>query len=217
MSRSKTALKLVVIDRDGTLNTWREGYIKSPDEFEAIPGSLDAVALLNGAGWHVVVASNQPALGRGVMDMAALNAIHAVMHQQLAQAGGWVDAVFFCPHSADAGCDCHKPRPGLLLQIAERYGVELASIHVVGDALRDVQAAAQAGCIPHLVCTGEGELWHGRKPESNFPPHTRIHADLLAFAHFLLAQQELQDHAGKALETPLKTPSNPPPEAATVP
>ena len=145
MLRTKNALKLVVIDRDGTLNTYREGYIKSPEEFEAIPGSLEAVALLNRAGWHVVVASNQPGLGRGVMDMAALNAIHTVMHQQLAAAGARVDAVFFCPHSADDGCDCHKPLPGLLLQIAERYGVELASIHVVGDALRDLQAATQAG------------------------------------------------------------------------
>ena len=190
MLRSKNALKLVVIDRDGTLNTYREGYIKSPEEFEAIPGSLEAIAMLNCAGWHVVVASNQPGLGRGVMDMAALNAIHTVMHQQLAAAGARIDAVFFCPHSADDGCDCHKPLPGLLLQIAERYSVELSSIHVVGDALRDTQAAAQAGCIPHLVCTGEGECWRGRPLGGNFPPNTQVHADLLAFARFLLAQQE---------------------------
>ena len=209
MLRTKNALKLVVIDRDGTLNTYREGYIKSPEEFEAIPGSLEAVALLNRAGWHVVVASNQPGLGRGVMDMAALNAIHTVMHQQLAAAGARVDAVFFCPHSADDGCDCHKPLPGLLLQIAERYGVELASIHVVGDALRDLQAATQAGCIPHLVCTGEGESWRTRKPQSSLPPHAHIHAHLLAFARFLLAQQEQEQNTATAAETPSNTPNTP--------
>ena len=181
----------------------------SPEEFEAIPGSLEAVALLNRAGWHVVVASNQPGLGRGVMDMAALNAIHTVMHQQLAAAGARVDAVFFCPHSADDGCDCHKPLPGLLLQIAERYGVELASIHVVGDALRDLQAATQAGCIPHLVCTGEGESWRTRKPQSSLPPHAHIHADLLAFARFLLAQQEQEQNTATAAETPSNTPNTP--------
>lgn len=191
-TRHKNHLKLVIIDRDGTLNVFREGYIKSPDEWEPLPGALEAVALLNRAGWHVVLATNQPGLGRGVMDMAAFNAIHAVMHAQLAAAGARVDAVFFCPHSAEDNCPCRKPAPGLLLEIGQRYGVDLTTVHAVGDALRDVQAAAAAGCKPHLVCTGEGAQWQGRPLDAAFPPHTRVHADLLAFAQTLLAEEEAQ-------------------------
>lgn len=200
MSRAKNPFKLVVMDRDGTLNVYRDGYTKTADEFEPVPGALDAVALLNRAGWHVIMATNQPGLGRGVMDMTALNAIHTVMHQQLAAAGGRIDAVFFCPHSPDDQCECRKPSPGLLMDIAERYGVELSAIHMVGDALRDVQAAAAAGCQPHLVCTGEGEPWRNRPLDATFPPHTQVHADLLAFAQWLLAQEEAEQAAGKAAQ-----------------
>jgi D-glycero-D-manno-heptose 1,7-bisphosphate phosphatase len=192
MSRTKKPFKLVVIDRDGTINTFREDFTKAPEEFVAVPGALEAVALLNRAGWHVVIATNQPGLGRGVLDMTALNAIHAEMHRQLAAAGGRIDAIFFCPHGPEESCDCRKPQPGLLLQIAERYELQPADIHMVGDAWRDMQAADQAGCRPHLVCTGECAAWRGRPLDASFPSGTRVHDDLLAFARYLLAQEEEQ-------------------------
>lgn len=194
--RNKNNLKLVIIDRDGTLNVYREGYIKEPEEWVPVPGALEAISLLNRSGWHVVVASNQPAIGRGVMDAATLHAIHAVMHKQLAAVGGRIDAVFFCPHTPDEACHCRKPAPGLFEEIGERYGVELSEIHGVGDALRDVQAAAAAGCIPHLVCTGESERWLDRPLDDSFPPHTIKHPDLLAFAHYLIAQEPQPDEPG---------------------
>lgn len=190
MARHKSQLKLVVIDRDGTLNECRDGFIKGPEEWHPLPSALEAVAQLNRAGWHVVIATNQPGLGRGVMDMAAFNAINTLMHQQLAAAGARVDAVFFCPHSTDDGCDCRKPEPGLLRQIGERYGVDLSQVHVAGDALRDALAATTAGCKPHLVCTGEGAQWLERPLDERFPPQTRVHPDLLAFAHALLAEEQ---------------------------
>ena len=188
----KTNFKLVVIDRDGTLCEYREGYIKSPEEWVPVPGALEAVALLNRAGWHVVMATNQPAIGRGVMDMASLNAINAVMHRQLAAAGARVDAIFFCPHLPEEGCHCHKPAPGLLEEIGHCYGVELSAVHAVGDALRDVQAAVAAGCVPHLVCTGEGARWLDQPLDAEFPPHVQVHRDLMDFARHLLAQEERQ-------------------------
>ena len=192
MSRSKKSFKLVVIDRDGTINSLREGFTRVPEEFVAVPGALEAVALLNRAGWHVVIATNQPGLGRGVLDMTALNAIHAEMHRQLAAAGGRIDAIFFCPHGPEESCDCRKPEPGLLLQIAERYELQPEDIHMAGDAWRDVQAASQAGCQPHLVCTGECAAWRGRTLDASFPAGTLVHDDLLAFARYLLAQEEEQ-------------------------
>lgn len=189
----KTNLKLVIVDRDGTLNEYQEGYIKSPQEWRPVPGAIEAVAMLNRAGWHVVVASNQPGLGRGVMDMTSLNAIHNVMHQQLAAAGGRVDAIFFCPHSPEESCQCRKPAPGMLLDIGARYGIDLHGVHAVGDALRDVQAAAAAGCTPHLVCTGEGAYWLDKPLGQEFPPHTQVHRNLLDFARKLLAQEVQED------------------------
>ncbi|MDO5652747.1 MAG: D-glycero-beta-D-manno-heptose 1,7-bisphosphate 7-phosphatase [Brachymonas sp.] len=190
MSRNKNQPRLVVIDRDGTLNTWREGFTRTPEEFEPVPGALEAVALLNRAGWLVVMATNQPGLGRGVLDMTTFHAINTRMHQELAVAGGRLDAVFFCPHGPEDNCRCAKPQPGLLLDIAKRYGVEPKQIPMVGDALRDMQAAASAGFQPHLVCTGEGRVWRDRALDASFPPNTQVHSDLLAFAEDLLAKEE---------------------------
>ena len=171
--------KLVIFDRDGTINQDRDDYVKSADEWVPLPGVLDAIARLNHAGWQVVVATNQSGLGRGLYDMAALNAMHAKMHALLAAVGGRVDAVFYCPHSPDDGCHCRKPEPGLLEQIGERYGVELQGVPMVGDSARDVLAGVAAGCEPHLV----------RDLPESFPKATRVHADLAAFADFLLARE----------------------------
>lgn len=188
-------MKLVIIDRDGTLNEDSADYIKSPAEWQPLPGALEAVARLNHAGWHVVIASNQSGLGRGLFDMATLNAMHAKMHKMLATAGGRVDAVFFCPHAAFDGCHCRKPLPGLFEQIGERYGIDLKGVPVVGDAVRDVVAGAAAGCEPHLVLTGKGAAYRGLALPDTFPAGTRVHEDLAAFADYLVARDLLASEA----------------------
>lgn len=178
--------KLVILDRDGTINVDRDDYVKSADEWEPLPGALEAIAQLNHAGVHVVVATNQSGLGRGLFDMAALNAMHAKMNKMLAAVGGRVDAVFFCPHSPEEACHCRKPAPGLFEQIAERFGVSMKGVPVVGDTLRDLQAGVALGCEPHLVLTGKGAALRGQPLPAHFPSNTRVHEDLTAFvAHWL--------------------------------
>jgi D-glycero-D-manno-heptose 1,7-bisphosphate phosphatase len=181
-------MKLVILDRDGTINADSDEFIKSPQEWQPLPGALEAIAKLNHAGWHVAIASNQSGLGRGLFDVASLNAMHAKMHKLLAAVGGRVDAIFYCPHSPDEGCTCRKPLPGLFEQIAERFGVDLKGMPVVGDGLRDVQAGAAAGCEPHLVLTGKGEEFRGRELPATFPPGTQVHRDLAAFADYLVSR-----------------------------
>jgi len=181
-------MKLVILDRDGTINHEREDYIKSPEEWVPLPGSLEAIARLNHAGWHVVVATNQPGLGRGLLDVLALNAIHAKMLRQLAAQGGRIDAVFYCPHVPDDGCHCRKPAPGLLTQIAERYGVEPRELRVAGSTAEHLQAGAAIGAQLHLVCTGQSAaLRPGGALPPGVPEGTLAHADLQAFADHLLA------------------------------
>ncbi len=184
-----SGIKLVVLDRDGTINQDSAEYVKSPEEWQPLPGALEAIARLNHAGWHVVIASNQSGLGRGLFDVSTLNAMHTKMHALLAAVGGRVDAVFYCPHTSDDACHCRKPEPGLLEQIGERYGVELSQVHMVGDSARDVLAAVAAGCQPHLVLTGKGETYRGRALPDSFPKATKVHADLAAFVDFLLTQE----------------------------
>lgn len=187
-------MKLLILDRDGTLNRNRDDYVASPDEWEALPGALEAVAKLNHGGWRVVLATNQSGIGRGLFDMASLNAIHAKMHRQLAAAGGRIEAIFFCPHAPEDGCHCRKPEPGLFEQIGERFGVPLAEVPVAGNALRHVQAGAAAGCPTHLLLTGKSEHLRALEAGSEapavvgLPPAARVHADLSAFADWLLAQ-----------------------------
>ena len=179
-------MKLVILDRDGTINSDSEDFVKSPDEWTALPGSLEAIARLNHAGWHVVIASNQSGLGRGLFDVAALNAMHAKMYKLLAALGGRVDAVFYCPHSPEEDCQCRKPLPGLFEQIGERFGVSLKGVPTAGDSLRDIQAGAAAGCEPHLVLTGKSERYRGGRAPEGLPAGTWIHQDLSAFADFIL-------------------------------
>ena len=181
-------MKLVILDRDGTINTESADFIKSPEEWMPLPGALEAIARLNHAGWHVVVASNQSGLGRGLFDVASLNAMHAKMYKMLAAVGGRIDAVFYCPHTPDDKCHCRKPEPGLFEQIGERYGIDLKGVAVVGDALRDVVAGASAGCEPHLVLTGNGAAYRGRDLPETFPANTRVHEDLSAFADWMVAR-----------------------------
>jgi D-glycero-D-manno-heptose 1,7-bisphosphate phosphatase len=182
-------MKLVILDRDGTINQDSDDYIKSPEEWVPLPGSLEAIAKLNHAGWHVVVASNQSGLGRGLFDVATLNAMHAKMAKKLAAVGGRVDAVFYCPHTPEDACGCRKPLSGLFEQIGDRYNLDLATVPAVGDTLRDVQAAAKAGCKTHLVLTGKGEQFRDQALTPDFPADTRVHDNLMAFADYLLANE----------------------------
>ena len=189
------APKLIVIGRDGILNRFREDHVKEPSEWEALPGALEAVAKLNHAGWHVVVATNQSGIGRGLVDMAQVNAIHLRMMQLLAARGGRIDAVFFCPHAPEEQCACRKPQPGLLRQIAARYGVDLALVPMVVDTPRDLEAARSAGCLPHLVRSGRA----ADRPDEEIAgwaaavPGTVVHTDLAAFAgHWLARERSLQ-------------------------
>ena len=186
-------MKLLILDRDGTLNRSRDDYVASADEWEPLPGALEAVARLNQGGWRVVLATNQSGIGRGLFDMMSLNAIHAKMHKQLAAAGGRVDAVFFCPHGPEDGCDCRKPAPGLFKQVGARFGVALSSVPVAGNAIRHVQAGAAAGCPTHLLLTGQSEPLRerfaaGHTEIEGLPPGTQVHTDLSAFADWLLGQ-----------------------------
>lgn len=168
-------MKLVILDRDGVINYDSPAYIKSPDEWKPIPGSLEAIAQLNQSGYHVVVATNQSGIGRGLFDMATLNAIHDKMHRALGQVGARIDAVFFCPHADEALCACRKPRAGLLEEISHRFNVNLNGVPSVGDAQRDLEAAAAVGAQPMLVLTGKGEQ---TRRAGRMPHGTLVFADL---------------------------------------
>ena len=183
-------MKLVIVDRDGTLNVEREGFVQSPEDWQALPGALDAIARLNHAGYTVVIAANWPGLGRGQVDMATVNAIHARMNKQLAAAGGRIEAIFFCPHTPEESCSCRKPKPGLLLRIGERYKIDLAQVHAVGNSASDAQAANAAGCHVHLVVTGHGAPAQTGPLPPDYPAGTQVHADLAAFATALIAADE---------------------------
>lgn len=177
-------MKLIVLDRDGVINIDSDQFIKSPDEWKPIPGSLEAIARLNESGWRVVVASNQSGVGRGLFDMDTLNAINEKMTKAIGQVGGRLDAIFFCPHSADSTCDCRKPRPGMFLQIAERFNVDMRGVPVVGDSLRDLQAGVAVGCQPYLVLTGKGAK---TQADPALPEGTLVFPDLAAVAAQLTA------------------------------
>lgn len=177
-------MKLVILDRDGVINQDSDQFIKNTTEWKPIPGSLEAIAKLNHAGYRVVVASNQSGIGRGLLDMGALNAINDKMYRILAQMGGRIDALFYCPHAADANCDCRKPKPGMFVDIAQRFNVDLAGVPSVGDSLRDLQASTTAGAQPILVLTGKGSktLEAGGLPEG-----TLIFADLAEAVRHIVA------------------------------
>ena len=189
------AVKIVILGRDGVLNQYREAHVAAPEEWVPVPGALEAVARINHAGWHTVVATNQAGIGRGMIDMAAVNAVHARMNEMLLAQGARLDAVFFCPHTPEDGCDCRKPKPGLLHEIGRRYGAILTQVPVVGDTLRDLQAARAAGCEPHLVLSGRaaGLSDDALLAITSQVPGTRVHADLGAFADHLLRQAHVVD------------------------
>jgi len=175
--------KLVILDRDGVINFDSAQFIKSPAEWKPIPGSLEAIARLNQAGYRVVVATNQSGVGRSLFDMDTLNSIHEKMHKALFTVGGRVDAIFFCPHTADSACECRKPKPGMFKRISETLNADLKGVPAVGDSLRDLQASAVLGCQPMLVHTGKGEK---TRAEGNLPEGTLEFADLAAAVDHIL-------------------------------
>lgn len=168
-------MKIIVLDRDGVINFDSDQFIKSPDEWKPIPGSLEGIARLNQWGWRVVIASNQSGIGRGLFGMDTLNAINEKMVKSLGQLGGRLDGIFFCPHAADSTCDCRKPKPGLFNQISRRFNVDLTGMPAVGDSLRDLLAGVAVGCKPYLVLTGKGQK---TKSDPALPENTLIYPDL---------------------------------------
>lgn len=150
-------MKLIILDRDGVINQDSDDYIKSPDEFIPIAGSLEAITRLNHAGYLVLIATNQSGIARGLFSMDTLNQIHDKLKRLLNPYGGHVDGIFFCPHGPDDHCHCRKPQPGLYEEIARRLNTELDGVPAVGDSLRDLQAAQQVKATPILVRTGKGE------------------------------------------------------------
>jgi D-glycero-D-manno-heptose 1,7-bisphosphate phosphatase len=151
-----TSMQLVILDRDGVINEDSAAYIKSPEEWIPIPGSLEAIARLHHAGWHVVVVTNQSGIARKLIDPDILVRIHEKMHRCVADAGGLIDAIFFCPHGPHDNCNCRKPMPGLFLDIARRLRISLYGVPAIGDSLHDLHAAQAAGAHPILVRTGKG-------------------------------------------------------------
>jgi len=176
-------VKLVVLDRDGTINYDSDQFIKSPAEWKPIKGSLEAIARLTQAGYRVVVATNQSGIARGLFDTAMLMSINDTMQRAVTRLGGRIDAIFFCPHAADSDCECRKPKPGMLREIAQRFNASLVDVHAVGDARRDVEAAAAAGARPVLVLTGKGKA---TRSSGNLPEGTLVFPDLAAFAAYLV-------------------------------
>jgi D-glycero-D-manno-heptose 1,7-bisphosphate phosphatase len=191
------ATKLVILGRDGILNVYREGHVTVPEEWLPIDGAMEAVSRINHAGWHVVVATNQAGIGRGMIDMSTVNAVHAHMNQMLMAQGARLDAVFFCPHTPEDHCDCRKPKPGMMLDIARRYGygTDLAAVPMVGDTLRDLQAAHAAGCEPHLVLSGRAAGLDDAALQALLAqaPKAQVHESLGAFADFLLHRDHNDD------------------------
>ena len=179
-------MKLIILDRDGVINYDSDEYIKTAEEWQPIPGSLDAIARLHHAGYHVVVASNQAGIARGKFDIDALNDIHQKMHRYLAQYGGVINAVFFCPHGPDDNCECRKPKPGLLLEVARRLRMTLEGVYSVGDKVSDLEAASAAGATPVLVKTGYGQTVVNA---GNVPAGVEVYDNLAAFVDTLLESE----------------------------
>jgi len=176
-------MKLIILDRDGVINHDSDQFIKSPAEWVPVPGSLEAIARLHQAGYRVVVCTNQSGIARGLFNIVTLNAIHQKMHEAVKMVGGELDAIFFCPHAADDNCDCRKPKPGMLQEIARRYDVSLKGVPSIGDSLRDLQAGFVTGCVPYLVLTGKGEK---TQEKGGLPPGTTVFPNLAAVVDHLL-------------------------------
>ena len=177
-------MKLAILDRDGVINYDSDQYIKSPAEWRPIPGSIEAIARLNQNGYRIAVATNQSGIGRGLFDMATLNAINDKMMEMVFRQGGRIDALFFCPHTAVEECNCRKPCTGMLEEIATRFHTELKGVPCIGDSLKDLQAAEAVGGQPMLVLTGKGKT---TQADGGLPKKTLVFEDLAEACRHLIA------------------------------
>nr|WP_186355248.1 D-glycero-beta-D-manno-heptose 1,7-bisphosphate 7-phosphatase [Pseudomonas protegens] len=173
---------MLILDRDGVINHDSDAYIKSVQEWIPLPGAIEAIAQLSKAGWTVAIATNQSGIARGYYDLATLDAMHARLRELVAEQGGEVGLIVYCPHGPDEGCACRKPKPGMLLTIAEHYQAELTGLWFVGDSLGDLEAAKAVDSQPVLVKTGKGEKTLGK----TLPVGTLIFDDLAAVAAELI-------------------------------
>ncbi|MBK7661790.1 MAG: D-glycero-beta-D-manno-heptose 1,7-bisphosphate 7-phosphatase [Betaproteobacteria bacterium] len=180
-------MKLIILDRDGVINQDSDKYIKSPAEWQPIPGSIEAIARLHQGGYRIVVATNQSGIGRGLFDMATFNAMNDKMMELVFRQGGRIDALFFCPHTDLENCTCRKPRTGMYEEIAARYHMDLKGVPCVGDAIRDLKAAEAVGGQPMLVLTGKGEK---TRAEGGMPRRTQVFADLAEVSRHIVAGRE---------------------------
>jgi len=187
-------MRYIILDRDGVINYESSEYIKSPEEWRAIPGSLEAIATLNRAGYKVLIVTNQSGIARGYYDLATLSDIHEKLVRELAEVGGYIDEIFFCPHHPDEQCSCRKPRVGMLESITQKYPVKLSDTFFIGDSLVDLQAAQTAGCIPLLVLTGNGHKTITNNPELT---HISRFANLSAAVDYILSLAIQTSHVSK--------------------
>ena len=193
-------MRLVILDRDGVINEDRDDHVKTPDEWVPIAGSLEAIARLHRAGYQVVVITNQSGIARGLTDVNTLNRIHVRMADYVRQNGGQIEAIFFCPHGPGDGCGCRKPRAGMYAELKDRLKSSLEGVPSVGDSIRDLEAAQEAGAQPILVRTGKGKT--SVATLKNDPPkgleQVPVYSDLAEFVDALLANDEIEsDQAGK--------------------
>ncbi len=188
----ESRMQLVILDRDGVINEDSDTYIKSVDEFIPLPGSLAAIARLNQAGYTIAVATNQSGISRGLFDLNTLDAMHDKLRRLLANEGGVIDKIVFCPHAPDNGCNCRKPLPGLMQQIADHYQIPLTDVPVIGDSLRDLQAARAVGAQPILVKTGKGLRTLAAAKELTDAP---VYANLAAAVDALIYAQTATQRA----------------------
>ena len=182
-------VSLVILDRDGVINHDSDDYIKSPDEWQPLPGSLEAIARLCRADYTVIVATNQAGVGRGLFSLDMLIRIHSKMASSIRDKGGRLDSVFFCPHSPADECGCRKPKPGMLLEISDRLGIGLSGVPFVGDSLGDLEAATAAGAMPVIVKTGRGQLTQENLLQTELSHtlgQTPVYADLAEFTDAVL-------------------------------
>ncbi len=175
-------MSLIILDRDGVINHDSDDFIKSPAEWEPIEGSLEAITQLNHAGYRVVVITNQSGIARGLFDVDTLTRIHSKMRRMLAQVGGKLEAILYCPHGPDDECSCRKPQDGAFAELAHRLRIKLDGVPAVGDSLRDIQAAQTAGAIPILVRTGKGK----QTLADGIPEGVDVYDDLAAAVAALL-------------------------------
>ena len=182
-------MKLIILDRDGVINEDSDDYIKSPDEWIPIAGSLDAIARLNHAGYLVAIASNQSGIARGYFSLETLAAMSVKMNDLLSPLGGRIDAMFFCPHGPKDGCDCRKPKPGMLTEIGNRFQTSLDEVLFIGDNINDIKAAQAAGAMPVLVKTGKGKQTANKIAEDNIQ-NIPVYDDLAGVVDSILEDQQ---------------------------